>query len=79
MLSAERKLLESSVCGFITLSRKISENQWRFVQRKSTEGMLTYLTEAWKRETGPWNVIGVVFIDFKKAFDCVSHSVVNQS
>lgn len=39
--------------------------------------MLTYLTETWKRETGPWNVIGVVFIDFKKAFARVSHSVVN--
>jgi len=33
------------------------------------------MTEEWKRCMDNGKVIGVIFIDFKKAFDCVPHSV----
>ena len=71
--------MKSSVCGtldhFIKQNRLSYEKQWGFVLGKSTESMLTYLTETWKRELDNKNVIRIVYIDVKKAFDCVSHTV----
>lgn len=53
MLSLPSKLLESTVCGnidkFVQENRLSHQNQWGFVQGKSTEGLLTYLTETWKK------------------------------
>ena len=36
---------------------------------------MTHLKEKWKIALDKGNVVGVVFIDFKKAFECVSHSI----
>ena len=34
-----------------------------------------HLTENWRRTIDNKQVVGVLFIDFQKAFDCVSHSI----
>ena len=34
-----------------------------------------YLTETWKRALDHRKVVGVVYIDFQKAFDTVSHEI----
>ena len=60
--------------SFINENDLLVENQWGFIKGKSTESLLTFLTEKWKMELDNGNIVGVVFIDFKKAFDCVSHS-----
>ena len=81
MLSIPSKILEATVCrnidSFTSGCGLCNKNQWGFVKGKSTEGLLTYLTERWKIALDNGNVVGVVFIDFKKAFNCVSHSILD--
>ena len=78
MLSIPSKILKATVCrnidNFINEIGLSNENQWWLIKRRSTEGLLTHLTEKWKIALDNENVVGIVFIDFKKAFDCVSHS-----
>ena len=38
---------------------------------------MIHLTEKWKIALDNGNVVGVVFIDFKKALDCVLHSILD--
>ena len=81
MLSIPSKILEATVCrnidSFISENGLSNENQWGFIKGRSTEGLLTHLTEKWKIALDNGNVVGVVYIDFKKAFDCVSHSILD--
>ena len=42
-------------------------------QGKSTETFMLHLTEKWKQALEENKVVGVLFIDFKKAFDSICH------
>lgn len=79
MLSLPSKLLEGLVCegldSFTTDTGQLNDNQWGFRQGRSTEELLIYLTETWKAALDNRNVVGVVYIDFQKAFDTVSHEI----
>ena len=50
-------------------------NQWGFGKGGSPELLLLSLTEQWRLALDESNIIGVVFIDFQKVFDCVNHTV----
>ena len=41
----------------------------------STELLLAHLTETWRQAVDSGLFVGVAFIDFKKAFDCVNHDI----
>ena len=81
MLSIPSKILKATVCrnidNFINENGLSNENQQVSIKGRSTEGLLTHLTEKWKIALDNVNVVGVVFIDFKKVFDCVSHSILD--
>ena len=81
ILSIPGKLLQGQICDTIdnqiNENRLISEKQWGFRKGRSTEGLLLKLTETWKAEIDKGFTIGVVFIDFQKAFDTVSHDVLS--
>ena len=81
MLSIPGKLLESQACKIIDdhldAHELLSDKQWGFRKGRSTEGLLMRLTENWKREIDDGKMVGVVFIDFKKAFDTVPHEVLS--
>ena len=55
-------------------NRLVTDNQWAYGKGYSTELLLVHLTETWRHaiDTG---YVGVAFIDFKKAFDCVDHGI----
>lgn len=52
-----------------------SDNQWGFRKDRSTETFLLFTTERWRAALDDNKVIGVIFIDYKEAFDAVSHEL----
>ena len=79
MLNLNSKILENVV--FDSLDNHLSEeeilypNQWGFKKGISTESLLLNLTEKWKKALDHGYKIGIIFVDFKKAFDTVEHIV----
>ena len=79
LFSAPSKIFESIICD--TLDAHINKfnlssvNQWGFKKGMSTETLLLYLTETWKKSLDLDLVVGVLFIDFKKAFDTVDYDI----
>ena len=53
-----------------------NERQWGYKKGRSTELLLLNLTEQWKIALDIGKTIEVLFIDFKKAFDSVDHTIV---
>ena len=72
------KLLESQICynidNHLKSSDLLSKSQWGFTKGRSTEGMLLSMTERWKIAMDIELTVGVIFINFQKAFDTVSHN-----
>ena len=52
----------------------LSHKRWGFRKNYSTESLL-HLTEIWKNVLYNGLKVGVLFIDFRKAFDTVNHSI----
>lgn len=79
LLSIPSKVLEAIISETVDdhlIGRNISStHQWAYKQGFSTELLLLHLTERWKEELDNGQVIGVLFIDFKKAFDSISHNI----
>ena len=61
------KILQSVVCD--------SLDQWGFKKGVSTESLLLYLTETWKKAIDDGYKVGVLFVDLTKAFDTVDHAI----
>ena len=53
----------------------VTDKQWAYRAGFSTELLLTQLTEMWREAVDAGLVVAVAFIDFKKAFDGVSHAI----
>ena len=50
-----------------------SIHQWAFKKDFSKEYLMLHLTETWKSFLDKGKVVGVLFLDFRKAFDSVCH------
>ena len=70
ILSIPSKLLEGQVCHKVDKHMEVSgighPNKWGFKEGRSTQGLLLYLTEHWKEPWTTVNMLGVLFVDFKK-------------
>ena len=77
LLSIPSKITESVICDNIDphLIKVLHRNQWRYKKGLSTEVLLIYLSETWQLNIDNGKGVGVVFIDFRKAFDSVNHEV----
>ena len=76
LLSIPSKLLESVENGsqldfFLHDFQLTTNSQWGFTKGKSTELLLLNMTENWRSALNQGKSIGIIFLDFQKAFDCV--------
>ena len=55
---------------FSQLTTLPSDREWAYRKGYSTDLLRTQLTEQWRKELDKGRAIAVVFIDFKRAFDC---------
>ena len=79
LLSIPSKIVEHFICtqmnDHLTTYNLLSEHQWGFRKARSTEDLLLYLTESWHAALDKKKVVAILLIDFKKAFDSVSHEI----
>ena len=79
LLSVPSKIVEHLVCTQLNNHLRVhdlqSNHQWGFRPSRSTEDILLYMTEKWRNAVDSGHVVGVLFIDFRKAFDSVSHPI----
>ena len=81
LLSIPSKLLEHQVCfiidEFLNESSLKSPSQWGFTRGLSAEGMLLTMTDRWKMDLDKGMLVGAIFVDFRKAFDSISHNILS--
>ena len=80
LLSVPSKILGTIVADSIIHhafieNRLITDKQWAYRRGYSTELLLVHMTEIWRSAIDSNKVVGIVLVDFEKAFDCVSHNV----
>ena len=78
MLSISSKILESCVTDSIldhafTRNQLVTEYQWAYRKGHSTDLLLAHLRQTWRRALDSNLVVGVLFIDFQKALESISH------
>ena len=77
LLSVPGKILEScisdTVLKHVTECELLTERQWAFREGHSTQLLLDQLTESLRQDVDNNFVVIAAFIDFRKAFDWVSH------
>ena len=82
MLNLTSKVLENFICDSIdnhtARAGLIHPNQWAFQKGISTESLLLFLTETWKKAIDNGFRVGVLLIDFKKVLDTINHDVLKE-
>ena len=56
----------------------LTTSQWGFRKGRSTEGLLLHMTETWKQALDEGLIVGVLLIDFRKAFDTINHKILEK-
>jgi len=53
----------------------LTDKQWAYRKNHSAQLLLVHLTECWRQDLDRNLVVVTAFVDFRKAFDCVSHKI----
>ena len=73
------KVLEKHVSDSLTVylneNNLLHTTQSGFRSYHSCETALSYMTDSWLNAIDDGNMVGVVLVDFKKAFDLVDHDI----
>ena len=69
------KVIYNQLLAFLNENKVLAENQSGFRLNHSTETTLLHLTNSWLANMDKGLINGVVFLDLKKAFDTVDHTI----
>ena len=79
LLSVPSKIIEScvseSVVRHVFQNNLVTDKQWAYREGHSTELLLVHLSEIWRTAIDADTVVAVAFVDFRKAFNCVSRAI----
>ena len=79
LLCVPGKLMETQVVSTITNHVEHhnlrNKHQWVYKKGHFTQLLLAKMTEDWRRALDRKLIVGVVFIDFRKAFDSLPHNI----
>ena len=67
------KMLTNSITSFLLTNSLLSPSQFSFTSGKSVELQLLYCLNTWTSAINDNKFIDIIYFDFKKAFDKVSH------
>ena len=68
----------SNITNHVVTQNLLDNRQWAYRRGKSTEQLLIHLTERWREAVEIKFFVGILFADFTKAFDTVSHNILLQ-
>ncbi len=69
------KVIYNQLFAFLNENKVLTENQSGFRLNHSTETTLLHLTNSWLANMDKGLINGVVFLDLKKAFETVDHTI----
>ena len=72
------KHVNHHLMGFLNKYKVIHESQSGFRQKHSCQTALVKLIDHWMACIDKGDIVGTLFIDFRKAFDVVDHSILIQ-
>ena len=79
LLSVPGKLMETAVSRTITTHLSDhnlgNSHQWAYKKGHSTELLLVKMVDDWRCALDKNLIVGIVFVDFRKAFDSIPHDV----
>ena len=68
------KLVYNQLVSYLESNNLLSDHQFGFRSKRSTELAVTYFTDLIRKEADNGKISGAFFIDLSKAFDTISHS-----
>ncbi len=69
------KIVQSQLQIHLSNHDLLSYCQSGFRSQYSTQDLLLYITDSWKRAIDNKELVGAVFLDLSKAFDSINHSI----
>ena len=82
LLSIPGKILEGQISknldDHMESNSALTTSQWGFRKGRSTEGLLLHMTETWKQALDEGLIVGVLLIDFRKAFNTINHKILEK-
>ena len=67
--------VSDAILDHVVENGPLTDRQWAYRKGHSTQLLLAHLTESWKQAIDNNLVVVRAFLDFRKAFDCVSRSI----